>query len=88
MLIELTYWDVEEAVIDYLKKTYDWEVESEQIQGGDVETSVTTYVYKKNEDGDEVVDRNKSTTKKKNISFDGNSELSLFIDPKEEKNET
>jgi hypothetical protein len=82
MVIELSYWDIEEAVIDYLKKNYNWEIESEQFQGGEVETSYTTYAYKKNKDGDEVVDRAKCTTKKKSLSFDGNSELSLFIDNK------
>jgi hypothetical protein len=83
MIIQLSYWDIEEAVIDYLKKTHNWEIESEQIQGSDVETVVTTYAYKKDKDGDEVVDRAKSTSKKKNLSFDGNSEMSFFIDSKE-----
>jgi hypothetical protein len=85
MLVELSYWDIEEAVIDYLKKKYGWKVDSDQIQGGDVETSCTTYVYMKNKEGDEVVDRDKSTTKKKNLQFDGNSELRLFIEEKEEE---
>ena len=83
MMIQLSYWDIEEAVIDYLKKTYNWEIESEQIQGSDIETVVTTYVYKKDKDGDAVVDSDKSTSKKKNLSFDGNSEMSFFIDAKE-----
>jgi len=83
MLIELSYWDVEAAIIDYLKKEYDWDVKSDQIEGGQTETTVTTYAYKKDKDGNQVLDRAKSTTKKKNLSFDGNSELSLFIDAKE-----
>jgi len=83
MMIQLSYWDIEEAVIDYLKKTHNWEIESEQIQGSDTGTVVTTYVYKKDKDGDEVVDRDKSTSKKKNLSFDGTSEMSFFIEPKE-----
>ena len=82
MVIELSYWNVEEAIIDYLKKKYAWEVESDQIQGAGLETSVTTYAYKKDKEGNEVFDRDKSTTKKENLSFDGNSELSLFIDTK------
>tara|TARA_R100000656_G_scaffold124443_2_gene102610 strand:+ start:144 stop:407 length:264 start_codon:yes stop_codon:yes gene_type:complete len=85
MLIQLSYWDVEEAVIDYLKKSHNWEIESEQIQGGDIETTFTTYALKKDEDGDEVFDYGKATRKKKNLSFDGNSEMSFFIDAKENK---
>ena len=84
MLIELSYWDVEQALIAYLKKDYGWEVESDQIQGGDIETTFTTFALKKDEDGDEVFDYGKATRKKKSLSFDGSSELSLFIDAKEE----
>ena len=82
MMIQLSYWDIEEAVIDYLKKTHNWEIESDQIQGAYAETVMTTYAYK-DKDGDEVVDRDKSTSKKESLPFDGNSEMSFFIEPKE-----
>jgi len=84
MLIQLSYWDVEEAVIDYLKKNHNWEVESDQIEGGGIETSTTNYAYKQDKDGDTVVDRKKSVTKKKSLSFDGNSDMSFWIGVKEE----
>ena len=82
MMIQLSYWDIEEAVIDYLKKTHNWEIESDQIQGAYAETEMTTYAYK-DKDGDEVVDREKSTSKKEGLPFDGTSEMSFFIEPKE-----
>jgi hypothetical protein len=82
MIIQLSYWDIEEAVIGYLKKTHNWEIESDQIQGAYAETEMTTYAYK-DKDGDEVVDRDKSTSKKESLPFDGTSEMSFFIEPKE-----
>ena len=83
MQVELSYWEVEEAVIDYLKKTHNWEVESDQIEGGNIETSTTDYSYKQDKDGDTVVDRDKSITKKKSLSFDGNSDMSFWIQAKD-----
>ena len=83
MQIELSYWEVEEAVIDYIKKNHNWEVESEQIEGGNIETSTTDYAYKQDKDGDTVVDRDKSITKKKSLSFDGNSDMSFWIQAKD-----
>ncbi len=83
MQVELSYWEVEEAVIDYLKKTHNWEVESDQIEGGNIETSTTDYAYKQDKDGDTVVDRDKSITKKKSLSFDGNSDMSFWIQAKD-----
>ena len=83
MQVELSYWEVEEAVIDYLKKTHNWEVASAQIEGGNIETSTTDYAYKQDKDGDTVVDRDKSITKKKSLSFDGNSDMSFWIQAKD-----
>ena len=82
MMIELSYWDIEEAVIDLLKKRYTLELESDQIQGSFVETTKTTYPYKKDENGEEVFDRSKPTHKKKQLDFDGQSEISFYIEPK------
>ena len=84
MQLELSYWEVEEAVIDYLKKNHNWEVDSDQIEGGIIETSTTDYAFKKDKDGDTVVDSKKSVTKKESLAFDGNSDMSFWIGVREE----
>ena len=88
MQIELSYWEVEEAVIDYIKKNHNWEVESDQIEGGNIETSTTDYAYKQDKEGDTVVDRERTVTKKKSLAFDGNSNMSFWIAVKEEADES
>ena len=40
MFIELSYWEVEEAVINLLKEKYKWEVASDRFQGGAVENQL------------------------------------------------
>ena len=83
MQLEFSYWEVKEAVIDYLKKKHKWEVRSAQIEGGNIEASTTDYAFKKDKDGDTVVDRKKTVTKKENLSFDGTSDMSFWIRVKE-----
>tara|TARA_R110002020_G_scaffold342661_1_gene557122 strand:+ start:1140 stop:1400 length:261 start_codon:yes stop_codon:yes gene_type:complete len=85
MVIKLSYWEVEQAVINYLKEKFKWPLESEQFQGSNIETSFTTYKYKKDKDGNEVVDREKSTTKTKELTFDSNSEIEFWVDAEEDE---
>jgi len=86
MLIQLSYWDVEEAIIDLVKKEFDLDISSEQIQGGmDIETTDTTYAFKKDKEGTEIVDRKKTVVKKASLEFNGNSDLTFYVEPKEKK---
>ena len=81
MQITLSYWQIEEAVIAYLLQKYGYKIESAQIQDSSVKTTMTTYAYKKNTDGKEVVDRKKTTTKEESQSFDADSEIEFYIEP-------
>ena len=81
MQITLSYWQIEEAVIAYLLQKYGYKIESAQIQDSSVKTTVTTYAYKKNADGKEVVDREKTKTKEEIQSFDADSEIEFYIEP-------
>ena len=87
MLIQLSYWDIEEAVIEYLQKKYRSKFESMQFQGAILDTTETTYAYKKDKDGREVVDRDKTKEKKTRHAFDGDSELEFYIEPLENKDD-
>ena len=81
MQITLSYWQIEEAVIAYLLQKYGYEIESGQIQDSSIKTTATTYAYKKNADGKEVVDREKTKTKEESQSFDADSEIQFYIEP-------
>jgi len=87
--IELTYYDVEAAIIDFLKKEHEWTVDSDQIQSGiEVETvEVSEYVYKKNKEGREIVDLEKTAenTHKESLFFNGHSKMSFYVEGKAKK---
>lgn len=87
--IELTYWEVEAAIIDFLKKEHEWTVHSDQIECGiDVETvEVSEYIYKKNEEGREIVDHKKTAknTHKESLFFNGHSKMSFYVEGKAKK---
>ena len=86
MLIQLSYWDIEEAIIGLVKKEFDLDISSEQIQGGmDIETTDTTYAFKKDKEGTKIVDRKKTVVKKTSLEFNGNSDLTFYLEPKENK---
>ena len=85
MVIELDYYDVEEAIRLFVKKEYGWDITSEQFQGGSVKMTDTTYVFKKDKDGTKVVDREKTVVKTENVAFDSRAASSFYIDAANEK---
>jgi len=88
MVIELDYYDVEEAIRLFVKKEYGWDITSEQFQGGSVKMTDTIYVFKKDKDGTKVVDKEKTVVKTENVAFDSRAEISFYIDAaNEEQNE-
>lgn len=87
--IELVYDEVEEAILDLLKKKNGWNIHPDQIQCGmDAETvEVSKYVYKKNQEGRDIVDHKKTAknTHKETLFFNGYSTMSFFIEGKAKK---
>ncbi len=88
--IELIYDEVEEAIVDFLKKKHGWDIHPDQIQCGmDAETvEVSEYVYKKNKEGREVVDHKKTekNTHKETMFLNGYSKVSFYIEEKADEN--
>ena len=85
--IELVYYEVEEAILDLLKKKHGWKIHSDQILSGmDAETvEVKEYVYKKNKEGRKVVDpiKTEKNTHRETLFFNGHSTMSFFVQDKE-----
>ncbi len=87
MMIKLSYWEVEEAVINYLKKVHSLKLDSEQVEWATIETTETTYAYKQNKEGEVVVDRAKTTEKTESLAFNSESEMDFYIEAQGKNND-
>jgi|TARA_R110000765_G_scaffold347928_1_gene437985 hypothetical protein len=87
MLVKLSYWEVEEAVINYLKKVHSLKLDSEQVEWATIETTETTYAYKQNKEGEVVVDRAKTTEKTESLAFNSESEMDFYIEARGKNND-
>ena len=82
--ITISYGELEESFVYLMKKKHKWKVDQDNITGCSMSVPKYDYVYKKNEDGREVVDRAKTTCLTEYIGVNYENEFSFNIESEDE----